>query len=108
GSKVLQQILPGTATSQLIPANSLNPAEAYDISITFFKASDADATSIPGSSGFAGYGFDTKLNVSPAPVPSLFASINGTAQNGGGSIFQYTPDGTESSFADTLDRPRGL
>jgi hypothetical protein len=38
----------------------------------------------------------------------LFASVNGNHQNGGGSIFQYAPDGTPSTFISNLDRPRGL
>src|SRR3954464_4844131 len=38
GEKVIQEILPGTATSQLVPANSLDPEKAYDMSITFLKA----------------------------------------------------------------------
>jgi hypothetical protein len=38
----------------------------------------------------------------------LFASVNGNHQNGGGSIFQYAPNGTHSIFASNLDRPRGL
>jgi sugar lactone lactonase YvrE len=38
----------------------------------------------------------------------LFASVNGTTQDGGGSIVQYAPDGTASTFASGLSRPRGL
>ncbi len=38
----------------------------------------------------------------------LFASVNGTTQNGGGSIFQYTPAGAQSAFVSSLDRPRGV
>jgi sugar lactone lactonase YvrE len=38
----------------------------------------------------------------------LFASINGTGENGGGSIFQYTPDGLQSTFASGLSSPRGV
>ena len=39
----------------------------------------------------------------------LFASVNGTRPfNGGGSIFQYAPNGTPSTFACRLDRPRGI
>ena len=43
-----------------------------------------------------------------AHADQLFASINGTTQNGGGSIVQYAPDGTPSTFVSNLDRPRGL
>ena len=38
----------------------------------------------------------------------MFASINGTARNGGGSIFQYNPSGKQSTALSSLDRPRGL
>ena len=38
----------------------------------------------------------------------LFASINGTGTNGGGSIYQYTPDGLQTTFASGLSRPRGV
>jgi hypothetical protein len=38
----------------------------------------------------------------------LFASVSGTNQNGGGSIFQYAPGGTLTTFASGLDEPRGL
>jgi hypothetical protein len=38
----------------------------------------------------------------------LFASINGTTQNGGGSIFQYGPSGVRTTFASGLSRPRGV
>jgi sugar lactone lactonase YvrE len=38
----------------------------------------------------------------------LFASVSGTNQNGGGSIFQYAPGGTLTTFASGLDKPRGL
>jgi hypothetical protein len=40
----------------------------------------------------------------------LYASINGTGGNGSGSVYQYHPDGTQTTFAPGLhlDRPRGL
>jgi glucose/arabinose dehydrogenase len=38
----------------------------------------------------------------------LFASINGTADNGGGFIYEYTPSGVQSTFASGLSRPRGV
>ncbi len=38
----------------------------------------------------------------------MFVSINGTAKNGGGSIFQYNPSGKQSTALSSLDRPRGL
>jgi sugar lactone lactonase YvrE len=38
----------------------------------------------------------------------LFASINGTGDNGGGFIYEYTPTGVQSIFASGLSRPRGI
>ena len=38
----------------------------------------------------------------------VFASVNGTGQNGGGFIYKYTPTGAQSTFASGLSRPRGL
>ena len=38
----------------------------------------------------------------------LFASVNGNGQNSGGSVFQYTPPGAQTTFAPGLSRPRGL
>jgi sugar lactone lactonase YvrE len=38
----------------------------------------------------------------------LFASINGTGDNGGGFIYKYTPNGVQSIFASGLSRPRGV
>lgn len=38
----------------------------------------------------------------------LFVSINGSAGNGAGAIYQYAPDGTQTMFAYGLDQPRGL
>ena len=38
----------------------------------------------------------------------LFASVNGSAQNLGGAVFQYTPPGGQTTFAAGLSRPRGL
>jgi hypothetical protein len=38
----------------------------------------------------------------------LFVSINGTANNGGGFIYEYNPGGVQSIFASGLSRPRGV
>jgi DNA-binding beta-propeller fold protein YncE len=38
----------------------------------------------------------------------LFASINGTGENGGGSINQYMPTGVFRTIASGLSRPRGV
>ena len=48
-------------------------------------------------------------NLSAQVVPgNLYASINGTAQNGGGFVNQYTSDAVQSTFLSGLDRPRGI
>ena len=43
-----------------------------------------------------------------AHADQLFATVNGTGQNGGGVIFQYNPSGMQSTALTNLDRPRGL
>jgi glucose/arabinose dehydrogenase len=48
------------------------------------------------------------VRIACATPVDLFASITGTNQNGGGSIFQYTPAGMQSTFASGLYTPRGL
>jgi HYR domain/Putative Ig domain len=42
----------------------------------------------------------------PPASGNLFASINGT--NGVGAILQYTPNGTQTTFASALSQPRGV
>src|SRR4029077_13977148 len=42
-----------------------------------------------------------------API-DLFVSANGTANNGGGFIYEYNPGGVQSIFASGLSRPRGV
>ena len=39
---------------------------------------------------------------------NLYVSINGNGSNSGGSIFEYTLAGTQTTFASGLSRPRGL
>ena len=41
-------------------------------------------------------------------VNDLFVSINGTGDNGGGSIYKYTSTGVQSVFASGLSQPRGV
>jgi len=43
-----------------------------------------------------------------ATLNDLFASINGSGDNGGGFIYQYTPSGVQGVFASGLSRPRGV
>ena len=102
---VIFQILPPTATSQLIPANTLQPGLSYNVSITFLRTFDFNTSSIPGSTGYGGYARQTKVNLSaPHETPDLFAAINGNAHNAGGSIFEYALDGTLTGEDDGLDR----
>jgi len=106
GQTLIQQFLAPAATSALIPASTLQFDQGYNIQLMFLKVANTNTASIPGSTGVAAYGLSTKANVTTRG--NLFASINGTTQNGGGSIFQYTPAGTQDSFASGLDRPRGV
>jgi sugar lactone lactonase YvrE len=41
-------------------------------------------------------------------VDDLFASINGTGDNGGGFVYKYTPNSAQSIFAAGLSQPRGV
>ena len=38
----------------------------------------------------------------------LFVSVNGNGGNGKGSVYRYHPDGSYTTFAPNLDRPRGV
>jgi len=38
----------------------------------------------------------------------LFASLTGTGENGGGSIYRYTPSGVQSTLASGVSRPDGV
>ena len=46
--------------------------------------------------------------IAQGAVNDLFASINGTGDNGGGFISKYTSTGVQSIFASGLSRPRGV
>lgn len=67
---VMLQILPGSATSQLIPANTLQPISGYSLTLYFFKVDNTNTTSIPGSTGYGGYAVSTKVSLS-TPVEGL-------------------------------------
>jgi sugar lactone lactonase YvrE len=41
-------------------------------------------------------------------INDLFASVNGSGFNRGGSIYEYTPTGVQSLFASALSEPRGM
>jgi len=67
---IMLQILPGSATSQVIPANTLQPISGYSFELIFFKVGDVNTTSIAGSTGYGGYAISTKVSVS-TPVEGL-------------------------------------
>jgi len=50
--------------------------------------------------------FVDNVRLANGATGDLFASINGTAGNSGGSIYDYTP--LQTTFASGLSRPRGL
>jgi hypothetical protein len=55
------QVLPSSATSQTFPASYFQPDQTYRIHIIFLKVTTIDTTDIPGSTGFAGYGMETRF-----------------------------------------------
>lgn len=67
---VMLQIHPGSATSQLIPANTLQPISGYSLQVIFLKVDNVNTTSIPGSTGYGGYAITTKVSIS-TPVEGL-------------------------------------
>jgi hypothetical protein len=70
GQSVVFQILAGSATSQMIPANTLQPISGYSLQLFFLEVDDVDTTSIAGSTGYGGYATTTKVNLS-TPVEGL-------------------------------------
>jgi sugar lactone lactonase YvrE len=65
-------------------------------------------TIIPFLLSCLAFTFTAPAIISGPTTVDLFASINGTTQNGGGSILEFTPPGVQSTFASALDRPRGM
>ena len=57
---------------------------------------------------FAVVGLAAGAVTAQGALGDLFASINGTGDNGGGFIYQYTPDGMHTTFGSGLSQPRGM
>lgn len=63
--------LTGTATSLVVPANTLPPAMTLGAQLLFARAVTVDSTSYPGVIGFASYYKFTQFNVTTtAPLPA--------------------------------------
>ena len=111
GQTLMQQILAPTATSQLIPANTFQTAQEYSIELIFIKVSDVNTGSIPGSTGSAGYGLSTKINISIASSLALDPSFQAPPfRTPDGSKVLLLPDGkfVLYSLIQTLaDQPAG-
>ena len=57
------QVLPSSATSVTFPANYFQPNESYKIHVVFVKVTTTDTFDISGSTGFAGYGRETRVTI---------------------------------------------
>ena len=69
------QVLPSTATSYTFPASYFQSDQTYRIHIIFLKVTATDTTDIPGSTGSAGYGRETRFTIQTT------GSNSGTAVN---------------------------
>jgi hypothetical protein len=103
--------LDGTASSVIIPANTLVTNEIYDAEITFVKVLLLDTNSVPGDAFLAGTEVVTLTTVStsPAQVSPLVLS-NPAWLPGGGIRFDLatTPGVTYSvQFTEDLSDPTG-
>jgi len=69
--------LDGTATSVLIPGNTLAPSTTYQGSLLFVKRTNTDAGSIPGALGLAGFFKQTTfpLATTSAAAPSATCAL---------------------------------
>jgi hypothetical protein len=74
---VMLQILAATATSQLIPANTLQASKTYSLNLIFLKVTNINTASIPGSTGYGGYALSTNLNISTPVEGFLNVSTRG-------------------------------
>jgi hypothetical protein len=64
-STVSFQAMPASATSVIFPASYFQLGQVYAVHVVFLKVATTDTTDIPGSTGFAGYGRETKFNIQP-------------------------------------------
>jgi hypothetical protein len=79
-------VLPSSATSQTFPASYFQPDQTYRIHIIFLKVTATDTTDIPGSTGFAGYGMETRFTIQTTGSNSGIAvniSTRGFVETGG-------------------------
>jgi hypothetical protein len=64
-STVSFQALPASATSVTFPASYFQSNQSYTVHVVFLKVAATDTTDIPGSTGFAAFGTETKFNLEP-------------------------------------------
>lgn len=90
------QVLPSTATSYTFPADFFQTDDSYRIHIVFLKVSNIEPDEIPGSTGFAGCGKETRVTIQTTGANAGVAaniSTRGVVQTGdnvmiGGFIIQ--------------------
>ena len=63
-------VLPGTATSWVLPANTLAPGQSYRGRIQFIKVVGYDTVQYPGATGVVFFGARTRFRISTAPGAS--------------------------------------
>ena len=102
------QVLPSTSTSYTFPANFFEPDQSYRVHIVFLKVSATDTTDISGSTGFAGYGRDTRVTVQTTGLNLFVGDIGNQGLPGTGNIYKFTPSGVRSTAASGLFQPSGL
>jgi hypothetical protein len=110
-STVSFQVLPASATSETFPASYFQPGQGYAVHVVFVKVATTDTTDISGSTGFAGYGTETKFNIQPVAfkiVPTHPASNTIHLQCLGvpsaTNRIEFSPDLSPNSFT-TLTSP---
>jgi hypothetical protein len=64
-STVSFQVLPASATSVTFPASYFQSNQSYTLHLVFLKVATTDTTDIPGSTGFGGFGTETKFDIQP-------------------------------------------
>jgi hypothetical protein len=64
-STVSFQVLPASATSVTFPANYFQSNQTYSVHVIFLKVATTDTADIPGSTGFGGFGTETKFDIQP-------------------------------------------
>jgi hypothetical protein len=95
-STVSFQVLPSSATSLTFPPDYFQTDQSFAVHVVFLKVTTTDTADISGSTGFAGFGKETKLNIQTTGSNSGVAaniSTRGFVQTGnnvliGGFIIQ--------------------